>query len=59
MGMRVLILLVVRMGLMFPKELVGDQVIFSETLIVPMTVSATVGAPLGLERGGFLAHLQA
>jgi hypothetical protein len=54
--MRVSILLVVRTGVMFPKELVGDQVIFSETLVVSMPVPATVGAPLGLERGGFLAH---
>ena len=46
--MRVSILLVVRMGVMFPKELIGDQVIFSETLVMSMTVPATVGALFGL-----------
>src|ERR1700760_4043894 len=57
--MRASILMVVRMEVMFPEELVGDQVIFSETLVVSVPVPTTVGAPLGLERGGFLAHLHA
>src|ERR1700726_1919710 len=51
--------LVTRMRAMFAKNLIGDQVIFSVGLVVPMPVPATIGAAFGVKRRGFLAHRHA
>jgi len=52
-------LLVVLSRVMFVKELVSDQVIFSKCLVVPVSMPAAVRSSLGLERRGFLAHRHA
>ena len=59
MRMRVAMRFVVRMRVMFAKNFVGEQIIFRESLVVPVAVPATIGAAFGLELRGFLAHRHA
>src|ERR1700760_3585796 len=61
MSLRMLVAagVIVRMRVVLGKDLVGEQIIFSERLIVPVSMSASVGAAFGMERRAFLAHRHA
>jgi len=54
--MRVLVRQIVRRRVVFAKDLVSNQVIFSKCVVVPVPVPAAVGAAFGVERRVFLAY---